>query len=158
MEDIRSLGELLLLTCGWPCLIALLLLSALTWGGGIYLIQTRRRMIIIDYLPLTWLPLLVGGFRSLLGMITALSLLRGTGGDEGALLVGMAFVPMLLGFSLSIPGFVTVAAGRAALTWHAAKPVAEPHSKDVERLIQAKAQREAEETEKYLATFSRPRS
>ncbi len=95
-----------------------------------------------------------------MSLAEAINLIR-TSNDavESSLLIGMAVAPTLLGFVLSLPAFMVIAAGRAAITWRASvtketSVVPKPHlkpasSNSMESLY--------EESERYLAKLTRSR-
>ncbi len=138
MPLLTNLQNLLLVSCGTEFLILFFAVELILFLGGAYLLYAvRHQHALAIYLPLTTLPLFLGGLRSLLTLSTAVALLESvhaaaTDQPDGMMLIGLSAGPLLLGIVLTAPAFTLVTAGRATMTWWAnrdrtpVEPEAEP--------------------------------
>jgi hypothetical protein len=129
--DVRTMGnlkdtlDLLWMVCGPIPLISQIVFAVMITCGAIFFIGVRRNSQLLSVLlPLTFFPLFIGAFQSLLSLSAAVNLLRDAETSSGVMsesvtLMGMALLPLLFGFIASLPGFMVVAAGRAHIVWNA---------------------------------------
>jgi hypothetical protein len=166
MGNLGDTLDLLWLVCGPFYLIVTVVLAVMIAGAASYLVMVRRNPQLLGvFLPLTFFPLFVGAFRSILSLSAAVNLLRHAETSAGVMsesvmLMGMALLPLLFGFVASLPGFMIVAAGRAQVVWKATHSGSDPRTKK----SQPKPRRPGyggdeiqEEAEKFLSRLTSSR-
>ncbi len=165
MQALSNLLSLLNITCGLEFLILFLVVEALLFTGALYLLfVVRQQQAFVIYLPLTLLPLFIGGLRSLVTLSTAVELLRNadaTSADQpdGVVLLAMSAAPVLFGVVVAMPAFIAVVSGRALMVLQAnRKPRASKQQVESSQLVSSKnGEHVVSATESYLAELVRNR-
>jgi hypothetical protein len=128
MGWVLDLFSLLNITCGTEFLVLFLVVELLLVLGGLYsLLVVGHQHALVIMLPLTLIPLFLGGLRSLITLSTAVDLLRAADSSsadqpDGVLLLAMSAAPVLFGVVATMPAFLMVAVGRVWMTWQANRP------------------------------------
>ncbi len=170
MNSLTSAWEILVISCGLDFLVFISAVELTLIVLGIWFVRIAKHQQSIGiFLPLTAIPLLFGGFRSLLTLTNALTLIMPTNASDplqpdGALLLGMSAAPLLLGMVSMTPCFLLMTAMRVTLVWRASYPatdsssIVQPSSSEPERVARSTHTVDdctVEETDRYIAQLTR---
>jgi len=165
MRAVSSLFSLLNITCGTEFLILILVVELVLILVALFAwLVLRQQHALMMILPLTFIPLFLGGLRSLITLSTAVDLLRDADSNsaempDGVLLLAMSAAPMLFGIVATIPAFLIVTVGRVWMSFLAnRKPKA--HKAIIDGGSHGSSRNEdhlASDTDNYLAELTRSR-
>jgi len=161
MRAVSSLFSLLNITCGTEFLVLILVVELVLILAALFSwLILRQQHALMMILPLTFIPLFLGGLRSLITLSTAVALLRDADSNsaempDGVLLLAMSAAPVLFGMVATMPAFLIVTVGRVWMTLRANRKPRAP--KAIVDSGSHGSSHMVSDTDNYLAELARSR-
>ena len=136
----------LVLICGWPLVISMVLVEIVLVVAAFYLVfSARRENLLQAFLPFTSVPFIAALCSVLVGIITSIDLQLNeteTYALDSGLLLQMNLAPLFVGALVSLPAFGITVGGRWRLLWQAS---------GLRLIPERKPEEEGESQEKWLS-------
>ncbi len=164
MAALANAWDLLTVSCRVEFLVLMLASELILLVAAFYfMLRIPNQHALGVFLPLTSLPLFIGGLRSLLTLAMALSLLQSTADSpadqpDGTMLLGMSAMPLLAGVVIMMPCFTLIASARAYMMWLANRPIPAPKETPPDRAKDRTMVTAEDDANDYLAQLTRGRN